>query len=224
MGVSDGNEFMKKVILILLFAALSVYSVGMIAIDVFKGRDVARGFFSDIVAGQDYPLPAKALYGLNTSLCVTLLAGTALLYAVSVAAPSGKRTPRDLCFQVAQVFFFVYLAADDRLRIHELVGYTIGIEDAFLLLGLGVLEVAMLFFLGRVHHWPWRVKGWLVAAGGLFFVMVVIDAFFPKEMKGRLALEDLAKLWAIVFLFLHAWNYCLARIAGDDLTKGVANA
>ena len=215
---------MKKWVLILQFAVLAVYSAGLLAIDVSMGHDVARGFFSDIIAGVDYPLPDKALFGINTSLCVTLLVGTGLLYAVCVAAPIGKQAPRDRCFQIAQVLLFAYLAADDRLRIHELVGYTIGMEDAFLLLGLGVLEVAVLFFLGRVHRWPWRVKGWLVAAGGFFFVMVLIDAFFPDEMSGRLAMEDLSKLWAIFFLFMHAWRYCLAWVSGDELAKGAANA
>ena len=197
--------------MVLLFCTLAVYSAGLLAVDVVKGQETARGFFSDIVAGDDYPLPDKGLYGLNTSLCVIFLTGTALLHAVSVGASRDERFP---WFEVSQVVFYLYLAADDRLRIHEKLGERLGMDDAYLLLALGVAQVFLLIFLGRVQRQAWRLKGCLLAAGGLFFLMVVIDAFLPDEMKGRLAMEDLAKLWAVVFLFLHAWRHCAAKMIG----------
>lgn len=51
----------------------------------------------------------------------------------------------------------------------------------------------------------------------LFFFMWFIDAFAAKRAFLRLSLEDLFKLWAIVFFFLWALQICRDRI--DDLKR-----
>lgn len=207
-----------KIFILGAFIMLSVYSAGMLAIDITKGEDVSRGYFSDIVPGEYYQLAFPPMFGINTSLSVILLAGTALLYAVSVTFSERKdRTQKDTVFQISQALFFAYLAADDRFRLHEFAGYRIGVDDAFLLMGLGVVQMGFLIGLGRVHKQTWHLKGCLLTAGALFFLMVLIDAFMPEEIRGRLAMEDLSKLWATAFLFLYAWFYCQTWISGKPL-------
>lgn len=207
-----------KLFILSAFIMLSVYSVGMVAIDVTRGEDASRGYFSDIVPGEDYRLAYQPLFGVNTSLSVFFLSGAALLYGVCAAFDGRKdRVQRDTVFQVAQVLFFAYLAADDRFRLHEFAGYKLGMEDAYILLALGVVQIGILFGPGRIHRQSWHLKGCLLMAGGLFFMMVLIDAFMPEEIRGRLSMEDISKLWATAFLFLYAWFYCQTWISGAPL-------
>lgn len=114
-----------------------------------------------------------------------------------------------LFFQYSQVIFFLYLASDERLLIHEKTAAVLGMNDSFLILGLGLVELALLFFFGEVVKQPWRLKGWLLPVCAFFGLMVFVDAFLPERMPGRLALEDLSKIWAIVFLLIYAWKYCM---------------
>lgn len=198
---------------IIICALLGVYSVALLFIDLYSGQELVRGYFSDIVAGVDHPLPYRAFYGINTSLTVVLLSGIALLFLVCVAAGrnSGSQQGR-LWFQWSQILFFIYLAFDERLLIHEKMGSLLGVEDALLIGGLGVVELVLLFWIGDVLRQPWKVKGWLLPAAGCFALMVCIDGFFPTEMRGRLASEDLSKTWAVAFLWAYAWKYCMALI------------
>ena len=46
--------------------------------------------------------------------------------------------------------------------------------------------------------------------------MVFVDAFINSDMLGRLAVEDLSKLWAVVFLFVYAWSYTMERLPGSE--------
>lgn len=204
------------------FALLVVYSACMLHLDLSYGEEVARGYFSDIVAsGRTYDLALPSLYGINTSLSVIVLSCIALLYIVCIGF-HGRRvqTKRDRMFQIAQAGFFSYFAADDRLMLHETVGVKLGMEDAYLLLVLGLLQLLALFLLAHVHRQIWPLKASVLAAGGLFFLMVLVDAFVPREMHGRLALEDLFKLWATVFLLLYAWLYCQRWIGNAPIFAG----
>lgn len=205
-----------------LFLALAVYSVGMLAIEVVYGQEVSRAFFSDIICGTDYPIPKKQWFGINTSVCVILLFGSALLYALCLAvkqAASSAAAPGQVRFQFVQLLLFLYLAADDRLKLHETLGARIGMEDAFILFGIGAVHVITLFLFGRIQRQRRSLQLYQMSAGGFFVLMVIIDAFFPKEMCGRLALEDLSKLWAVFLLFLYAWNYTRHWVQGESLFK-----
>ena len=88
---------------------------------------------------------------MNTSISVCLLGGCPLLYLVCTAVRSPERTDWKLpVFLWSQVVFFLYVAADERLRIHEWLGGSLGIEDAFILFLMGVLETFSLVYLGGV--------------------------------------------------------------------------
>jgi hypothetical protein len=70
-----------------------------------------------------------------------------------------------------------------------------------------VVQLVLLFWAGRVLSQPLPVSLWLLPAGFFFGFMVLIDGFAPKEIPGRLALEDLFKVWAGLCLFVYAWKY-----------------
>lgn len=206
-----------KYVKILFFMGLVVYSACLLSLDLQQGQLAVRGYFSDIVTDTDYPLFYKALFGINTSISVFLLGGCALVYLVCIGVCLPKQTDwRSTVFLWSQVAFFLYLAADERLRIHEWLGGCLGVEDAFILLGMGGLEIFLLVYFGGVFSQPWRTKSHLLIAGLFFGLMVFVDAFIPSDMPGRLAVEDLSKLWAVAFLFLYAWCSSMERLSGSS--------
>jgi hypothetical protein len=198
---------------ITIFTLLGLYSAALLLVDVQLGQDVARGYFSDIVTGTDYSLPCRAFFGINTTLSVVLLSGIALLFLSCIGL--GQHTENQggqVYFEWSQVFFFLFLACDERLLIHERMGSLLKCDDSLLIAGLGLVELFLLFLVGGVLRKPWRVKGWLIPAAACFAVMVCIDGLFPPCMRGRLALEDLSKTWASLFLLIYAWQYCLDSV------------
>ncbi len=195
---------------IILFFLLTVYSAVLMWIDVQWGQDQVRGFFSDITSGAEHPLPYRAFFGINTTLSVVMLSGIALLFAVCAQCSRQRDLGRRIrIFEYSQILFFLYLAADERLLIHEKLASMVGFEDAFFILGLGLVELVLLFAVGNVARQPWKVSGWLLPAGGFFGLMVFVDACLPEQMVGRLSVEDLSKTWAIFFLLNYAWQYAM---------------
>ena len=75
---------MSRLIKIVLFALLALYSAPLIGIDMQQDQEHVRGYFSDIVTQEDYPLPYDPLFGINTTFSVCLLTSTALLFAVCI--------------------------------------------------------------------------------------------------------------------------------------------
>ena len=181
------------------------------------GQDQVRGFFSDIVTGTDHPLPYRAFFGINTTLTVVMLMGAALLFFVCVSYSARQGVTGKIgFFQCSQVVFFIYLASDERLLIHEKMAAVLGVNDSFLILGLGLIELGLLFSVGEVIKQSWSVKRWLLPVCGFFGVMVFVDAFLPERMAGRLAVEDLSKTWATAFLLIYAWQYCTGWVFGSS--------
>ena len=209
---------MRK-ILIFIFMLLGLYSVTLALIDIQLGQDAVRGYFSDIITGTDYSLPHRAFFGINTTLSVSMLIGTALIFLVSLGLEQRRGNKgRPVLFQWSQVLIFLFLACDERLLIHEKVGAVLQVEDALVIAGLGFIELGLLFFVGNVMQQPWKMKGWLILAAICFTLMVGIDGLLPSDMSGRLALEDLSKMWAVLFLLIYAWQYCMES-ASDPSQK-----
>jgi hypothetical protein len=192
--------------LALTFVLLGLYSLGLMLIEVLFSHDYVRHFFTDIRG----PVP---FYAINTTLSVFFLWATALIFVLCVVSTeAGRKYRRERQFYISQICIFAYLGADERFMFHERWASWLGIKDAFFLLGVGVLEVGLLLFLGQVlqqRHWP---RQHLYVASMAFMLMVVIDAFFPERMLLRLSVEDLAKLWGTVLLFLFSWGICCGKI------------
>ncbi len=182
----------------LALAFLGVYSAALLYLEWRYSQRFVRPYLGDILG------PA-ALYGVNTSLSVFLLWSCALVHGLCLALAERTGAPgRDRLFHLSQILVFVYLGFDDRFVVHERIGIAYGFNDAILIAGLGVLELGLLATLGRLRERSRRALVFLGASGLLFAAMAAIDAFAAAEARMRLSSEDLAKLWAGVFLLLFA--------------------
>ncbi len=191
---------------ILGLVLLAVYSLALVYLEVTVSQEYVRRFVGDIEGPSRF-------YALNTTLCVFLEWGTALLFLVCATAVGPRPGwSREIPFYLSQAALFAYLGFDDRFRMHETIGVVLGINDAYVLLALGLIEAALLLFLGRIWERSRRLRGYFAAAGLCFAVTVAIDAFVPRELVPRLSLEKLTKTWGALFLFLFAWESLRTKI------------
>jgi len=175
------------------------------------GQATVRYFFTDIECLKPKPniqVPETrlllAFYGINTFLTSLLLWSTALLFAVALLGAEAQAYMKRW-FYLSQICFFTYLSIDERFMLHETFGRWFALNDAYLLLGLGIVELMVLLALGRLTTMPRAALLFLFAAGGFFSLMILIDARFPAEWLLRLSLEDLTKLLGAFSLFGFAW-------------------
>lgn len=221
--------------LILGLVLLAVYSIVLIVIEWQTSQLYVRQFFTDI-KGDVFFYAVNTTFSLFLLWATALLFGVCLLCLnqerhfqhsssptqknnrcqfpigslkfwklSSVAEPEVKRC-QAYWFYLSQVIMFAYLGFDERFLIHETIGLWLGRNDAYLLLGLGLVEVGLLVLLGNLREKPKTARYFLYSAAVLFAMMVVIDAKFPSQMVLRLSLEELTKLWADVCLVLFAWE------------------
>ncbi|MEM6459075.1 MAG: hypothetical protein AAF710_06760 [Planctomycetota bacterium] len=179
-----------------LALALLPYSVALLAIELATSQEHVRNYFTDL----EGPV---VLYGVNTTLSVSLLWGCGLLCGVAVYLrgddrPWATRGGRFLCLQAA---LLAYLGLDDRFLIHERIDGLTGLSNAVVLGGVGVAQLAVLVWY-RAEWDSAAARRCLIAAASLFLVMMVIDALGPAGMVLRLSVEDLCKTWSAFFLFL----------------------
>ncbi len=192
-----------KVIRIVIFIVLGIFSILMILTELKEGQDYVRHYFTDISG-------PVLFYGINTTMNTFILWAYSFVFVIvlSIQKISGKH----LLFVLSQIGIFMYLGFDDRFKFHEIAGEIIGINDALIVGGVGVLEVVCLFWLGEVYKLKRDIYIFLIIAALFFFIMSVIDFAFPHEMTLRLTFEDLFKIWSSLFLLLFAWKYLLYTI------------
>ncbi|MBW1712141.1 MAG: hypothetical protein JRJ59_03235 [Deltaproteobacteria bacterium] len=195
---------------------LIAYSASLIISELVVSQQFVRHFFTDIKG----PVP---FYAINTTLSVFLLWSTGLIFAVCLAATEDRlQSKTERRFYLSQVLLFFALGFDDRFLIHEHLGGILHLNDALIIGAYGIAEIFLLFALGNLRQRTSQTRRYLLAAGLLFGAMVIIDGFFPREMVPRLSLEDLAKTWSTVFLFLFAWGelgQALARLRLEGAHK-----
>jgi hypothetical protein len=202
------NPGARKAVFFSGAAALALYSIFLVYLEATVSQEYVRRFVDDITGPSRF-------YAINTTLCVFLEWSCALLFAICLTGfGGGERWPGENLFYYSQIAVFAYLGFDDRFRIHEMLGGTFGFNDAFIILGLGLIEALLLLTWGRILTRSRRLKGLFIAAGVCFVVMVVIDGLAPRELIPRLTLEKLTKSWGCFFLFLFAWEWLMERI-GD---------
>jgi len=183
---------------------LSMYTVGLLLLEWETSQQDVRLLFTDI--GGDTPL-----YGLNTTVCVGLLWGAGLLFGV-MGLTSPRAAGLQRAFGFSQAMVFIYLAMDERFQLHERIGRRLGVEDAFVLGAIGLLEIALLWRPGEILSRGRRQVCLMAAAGAAFGAMVFVDAALPSSMTLRLSAEDLLKTWACALIFLFAWENCRTGI------------
>lgn len=190
---------------LLLVLIIALYSLTLLWIEWSTSQEYVRHFFTDIKG-------PVLFYAINTTLSVFLLWIVALLFGICLLFVNRKQQPREFFFCISQIIIFTYLGLDDRFLLHEHLSEWLHHNDAYILLGLGLLELGFLIGLGNVSQRPLKAKIFLGSAAILFAVMIVIDAKLPSRLLFRLSLEDLTKLWADVCLVLFAWEILLEKI------------
>lgn len=181
----------------LLLVGIAAYALTLVGLELSGQRDLVRQICNDVVG------PSRA-YALNTSLCAGLLGGAALLllFAASVAEAAHDRRYFRL-----QAAVFAYLALDDRFLLHETLGRVLAIDDALIILTLGVLQLVLLATLARLRSRSAAARSCLWGAGAAFAVMVAAD-FWDERLAAwpRLSIEDGAKAWGAGLLLGYAWE------------------
>jgi len=188
-------------------AALGGYTLALLLFEWRTSQEAVRFFFQDIYGDT-------LLKGLNTTICVAFLWGACLLFGVTAwccRQRSGQE--REGLFAISQVLVFFYLACDDRFQIHERIGRQLGVEDAYILVGVGLIEVLLLWRLGGFGRRAVTQRRTVLLAGGLFAAMAFVDAVLPSGLRLRLSVEDLLKTWSCAALLLFAWQTCRTQIA-----------
>ena len=197
---------MKKYYSYFCFFILAIYSVILISLEINVSQEYVRNFFTDIEGDV-------ALYAVNTSLSVLLLLGTSFIFIIVLKTlPKEESSKKRILFYRSQVMLFAYLGLDDRFLIHEYIGYVFKINDAFIFIGLGILEIILILAYNDYQHWSIRTKKYLLLAAAFSILMILIDGAFPREIVPRLSLEDLSKTWANAFIFMFAWSILMHNV------------
>lgn len=195
-----------RLIKITFIIILSIYSLALILVELLISQDYARHYFTDITG----PVP---LYAVNTTLSSFLLWAVALLFTVNLSfLNEDDINSKEHIFYVSQVWLFCLLGLDDRFKLHEWLGSLLGINDAYLILGLAIVEIIILLFLGNLKNRSRRTKLSLFIAAVFFTLMFLADAFLPSRMILRLSCEDLSKTWSALCLLVFAWEICNSHI------------
>lgn len=202
--INDDCLIMKKQDYILLIIFLA-YCTFLLWIEWQYGQLALRQYVTDL-KGEVF------FYGVNTTLNLVALWGTALLFSIAILMIDREQAPRIYLFYLSQIIFFSYLGLDERFIIHEKMGLWLEINDAYLLFSLGLVELGLLFLWGQCFQQPFRILFWLYSAAILFAVMVFIDAKLPSNLVWRLAFEELSKLGAGLSLFRFAWEIVVNHI------------
>ncbi|MCP4360449.1 MAG: hypothetical protein GY796_20765 [Chloroflexi bacterium] len=194
----------SKWVYIVGFIILGLYSIYLVAMEILVSQAFVRNYFTDIWEGVRF-------YAINTTLSVTFLWFTALLFVISAVCIRESTVNRKLYyFYLSQVIIFAYLGFDDRFLVHETLTDKFNINDGLFLVGIGMIEILLLL---SVRKQLSSKMIWLLMIAAFFFgVMTLIDQFVPREAVPRLSLEDLSKTWANVFIFLFAWETCMQNI------------
>ena len=112
---------------------LIIYSIFIISIEFLFGQPHVREYLTDIKGDV-------ILFGINTTLTtlfLVLIAYNFMLCTVNYKK-SEKSEKSFLPFFVLQTALFLYLAMDERFRIHERIGRHLGLDDAFVLASIGL--------------------------------------------------------------------------------------
>jgi len=183
------------------FTLLGAYSVALILAELLISQDYVRLYLTDIIGPVDTQI--VPFYAVNTTLTCFLLLGTALLFFLTERFSNREQASlRERLFLRTQVVLFAVLGCDDRFQLHEALGLLLKINDALVIAFWGVLELAALIWLGRIYRRTPKARAFVLTAALLFLAMVLIDGWVPEDLAPRLSVEDLLKMWAIVFLFL----------------------
>jgi len=198
---------MKKVLIIGIPITI-IYSIGLIYSEINFSTEHIRPYVTDII-GEVF------FHGINTTICTFLLWATSLLFALIIALePESILGSNNNRFCFSQFLIFFYLGFDERFRFHEYIGDVLNINDAFVLLVIGIVELFLILTWKELKNLKCPIKIFPFIAGFFFGIMLIIDYFVPA-IPCRLSLEDLTKLWGSIAMFIFAWKLIVFRIGSS---------
>lgn len=191
-----------------LFLLLALYSLTLLYLEWRFGQSFVRHFFTDINAMHRSVIPHFPFYAINTTLSAFTFWATALIFSVGLLVINPVREIQEKRFFISQVILFIIFGFDDRFMMHETL-----YRGDLLLAGLGIVELACLIFLGQLKIRPYQTKVYLFISIMWAGAMFSIDLLLPSHLPLRLSVEDLAKLWSVVFFFCFAWEVLKEKIS-----------
>lgn len=199
-----------------LFSILIIYTLLILWTEWQYGQAVVRFFLTDVKCNKlDLPF-STPFYAVNTIFSTFFLWATALLFGLCLLFVNKQEESKEYWFCLSQMLLFIYLGFDEQFLLHERIGEWLGRNDAYLLLGLGIVEIGLLWTLGQIFQRTAKIRRFLLIAAVFFGCMFLIDAFLPSKLLFRLSLEDLSKLWADIFLFLFSFEIFLHKITAHN--------
>lgn len=198
------------------FAMLAVYSMWLIGLEMDGSQARVRPYFSDI-EGE------VALFAVNTTLSVALLAGTALLLMFAAMADAPRRHGGRQ-FLISLAALFALLAADDRFQLHEGLGWRLGVPDHYVLFAWGLVGLPLLAAYGRPALVSLRGAVLFAAGAALLAASFAIDAFAASDAWLRLSLEDLAKSWGAAMFLAFGWETARYHLAPAPASRSLEAA
>ena len=180
---------------------LLLYSTTILYIEYSTSQNFVRNFLTDI----EGPVP---FYAINTTLSYTLFIISSVLFLIStylVKLNKELENHSEIYFYISQFLIFLYLGIDDRFYFHERLNNLIGIPGDGIIIFIGVIELIILFTIGRITERNSPTKNSFYLFCLFAFFMIFIDLVVPENMLLRLSLEDLLKTWSAFFVARFAW-------------------
>jgi len=180
---------------------LLLYSTIILYIEYSTSQKFVRYFLTDI----EGPVP---FYAINTTLSYTLFIISSVLFLIStylVKLNKEIENRSEIYFYISQVLIFLYLGMDDRFYFHERLYHHIGIPGDGIIILIGIIELIILFTIGRITERNSSIKNSFYLMCLFAFFMILIDLIVPENMLLRLSLEDLSKTWSAFFVVRFAW-------------------
>ncbi len=211
----------NHVAMAIVYGLLVAYSIVLLGIEWTTSQDYVRNFFTDVTG----PVP---FYAVNTTLSVSLLWGTALLFGVCAFCSREQKATTAQNFYLSQTAIFFWLGFDDRFQFHEKASAFLTIRDEWILLAVAGLELALLLKYSRVYL-PKSANRYFISASLLFVGMIIVDGLFPHDLVLRLSSEDILKTWACFQFALAAWSTVTFQIrllsgGGEESPDGLRSS
>jgi hypothetical protein len=103
---------MSKKFTLSILAFFILYSLTLILVESFSSQDFVRNYYTDIGGHFEF-------YAVNTTISCFLLSSTALIFVLCIPLTTSNTSKRELKFIYSQILVFLYLAIDDRFKIHD---------------------------------------------------------------------------------------------------------
>ena len=202
---------MMKILRFLVFSLLIIYSITLIATEIFSTNDLAPSLFSPI-SKVDGSLISEHFYAVNTTLSVFLYWSVALVFVICMLFSEEEQgVTREQYFYLTQVLIFILMGMSYRFMLHKMIAAWFGFAPGCLILGLAIFE----FFLvvNYNNSYPAATIGApLYLAFAFWLLVAILETFGETKFTGHLSLANLSRTWSGILFFCFAWRVLYTKI------------